>query len=736
MNARKLFERAKPFVDAGLLDHADVYSVALVAPRYGEHDADRLLGLAFAARAPRLGHAGVDLTRVAEQVDKEREERHAARKDARHEARAAAVEAAHGAAGEPDNILATSHEGVSSDGEGEDDEDAALAPLPWPADAAEWAAHTLTSALVGEPDHRHTPFVKQPLKVDGGVRTLLLTRRMYREQERLAKALHARLARSPSPVAGLDATLDTLFPKEDDTEAKRAVRVAAERTLALIVGGPGTGKTYSVSRLLAALVAEPAPGGKRLDVALAAPTGKAAARMREALREALDEGAKPALALPSEARDHLRGLPAHTLHRLLGIRSDGTCRHDKSNPLPADLVVIDEVSMVDLALMRRLVEAVREDARLVLLGDRDQLASVEAGSVLADLVDAAAHPPLAGHLQQFTTSRRFASAPDIGLVAACLQSYETRHEDLVKSPKSGLELAVSVLRGEKHAAKEPHHGTSGAATVSSVAAPSAPTPWHARQRITHLGDADRPARGAPRPTPAQLDALVAPYLAGFYELGARRENGDSVEPDTLREGYASLVKTHCVGRKPIAPEVQRQILDAFDRYRVLAVHRAGPLGVSGLERALANRVREYLDRKGSGRFWVGRPILVTQNAYDVNLMNGDVGIVLWTEQGLAAVFPGDDKTSVRSVATARLPPHEGALAMTVHKSQGSQFERVALVLAGRSSPIQTRELVYTGVTRAKNQLAWLGDASELKDALDRRVTRESGLVPLLTQTTP
>jgi exodeoxyribonuclease V alpha subunit len=117
-------------------------------------------------------------------------------------------------------------------------------------------------------------------------------------------------------------------------------------------------------------------------------------------------------------------------------------------------------------------------------------------------------------------------------------------------------------------------------------------------------------------------------------------------------------------------------------------------------------------------------------------MNGDVGIVLWTEQGLAAVFPGDDKTSVRSVATARLPPHEGALAMTVHKSQGSQFERVALVLAGRSSPIQTRELVYTGVTRAKNQLAWLGDASELKDALDRRVTRESGLVPLLTQTTP
>jgi exodeoxyribonuclease V alpha subunit len=728
MNPRSLLERAKPFVDAGLLDHADVYSVALVAPRWGEHDADRLLGLSFAARAPRLGHAGVDLTTLAVSVDTEREERHAARKDARHEARAAALEAAQAAAAGHDNLLATSDVEVAEGGE---DEDASLEPLPWPADAASWAKHTLTSKLVGTPEERHTPFVRQDFPVGDTAHTLLLTRRMYREQERLAQALHARLAHSPPPIVGLDATLDALFPKEDDAEAKRAVRIAAERTLALIVGGPGTGKTFSVSRLLAALVATPASDGHPLLVALAAPTGKAAARMREALREALDENAKPPVHLTPEARDHLRGLPAQTLHRLLGIRPDGSCKHDAKNPLPADLVVIDEVSMVDLALMRRLVEAVRQDARLVLLGDRDQLASVEAGSVLADLVDAAVRPPLAGHLQQFTTSRRFASAPDFGLVAACLQSYASKHEDLDTKAASNLDRAVSVLCGEAHATKETHRGPAVAASTTSAAASNSPAPLRASLRITHLGDADRPTRGAPRPTPAQLDALVAPYLAGFHALTPADPIEGFENGDLLRPGYATLVKEHCVGKKVLAPEVQRQILDAFERYRVLAVHRAGPLGVTGLERALANRVREYLDRKGGGRFWVGRPILVTQNAYDVRLMNGDVGIVLPTEQGLAAVFPGDDKTSVRAVATARLPPHEGALAMTVHKSQGSQFDRVALVLAGRLSPIQTRELVYTGVTRAKNQLAWLGAADELRDALTRAVTRESGLSALL-----
>jgi exodeoxyribonuclease V alpha subunit len=203
-------------------------------------------------------------------------------------------------------------------------------------------------------------------------------------------------------------------------------------------------------------------------------------------------------------------------------------------------------------------------------------------------------------------------------------------------------------------------------------------------------------------------------------------------------GYASLLKRYLRrgARWDAAletPEVQRSILKAFEQYRVLAVHRRGPLGVSGLERALASLVREFLHGDGAdvSRHWIGRPILITENAYDVKLMNGDVGLVLPTRDGLAAVFPSEDQVGVRAVATSRLPPHEGALVMTVHKSQGSQFDRVALVLAGRPSPIQTRELVYTGVTRAKNQLAWLGTAAELRQALGLRVARASGLGELL-----
>jgi exodeoxyribonuclease V alpha subunit len=182
---------------------------------------------------------------------------------------------------------------------------------------------------------------------------------------------------------------------------------------------------------------------------------------------------------------------------------------------------------------------------------------------------------------------------------------------------------------------------------------------------------------------------------------------------------------------------QRDLLARFDRYRVLAVHRRGPLGVQQLEQELARRVRVALERGGRQGgdlgygHWVGRPILITENAYDVGLMNGDVGIVLPLADGAAAVFPHETPGEVRRVALSRLPPHEGALAMTVHKSQGSQFEHVALVLAGRDSPIQTRELVYTGVTRAKQRLSWLGDLDELRTALARQVRRESGLPELI-----
>jgi exodeoxyribonuclease V alpha subunit len=176
----------------------------------------------------------------------------------------------------------------------------------------------------------------------------------------------------------------------------------------------------------------------------------------------------------------------------------------------------------------------------------------------------------------------------------------------------------------------------------------------------------------------------------------------------------------------LEPATQRGLLDALDHYRVLATHREGPLGVEGLERAVGARVRAFLAHRGvdtRSAHWLGRPILITENAYDVGLMNGDVGLVLPTPRGLEVAFPSDRAREVRTVPLARLPSHEGALAMTVHKSQGSQFDRVALVLAGRASPIQTRELVYTAITRAKQQLLWLGDEGELRAALVRRAER-------------
>jgi exodeoxyribonuclease V alpha subunit len=663
------FARAQPFIDAGVLASADVHAIALTAPRFGEDDVERMLGLAFAARAPRVSHPGVDLASVQRHIDVD---------------------------------------------EGDH--------LPWPDDMAAWAARTLASPMVGGPDDDLKPFVRQP-RSSAPDAPLLLTRRMFVEQRRVATALMARAGREvpeSARIADLDATLARLFPTGGqgtdgpDGEAARAVRLAATKRLALIVGGPGTGKTFSVTRLLAALL----DGDRELSVALAAPTGKAAARMREAIREATDTKAQPLLDVPDEVRARLQALPATTLHRLVGMRPDGSARHTVDNPIPAQLVIVDEVSMVDLTMMRRLLEAVHPEARLVLLGDRDQLASVEAGCVLADLVPSSGHRdggttgdavaaaagPLAGNTQTFTRSRRFESAPDIALIAACLQSYATRHPDLPPDdPHAALERALEVFAGTRHASQE---------TEPDL-------------RIERLG---RPARAGvlTRPTETQLAQLAGPYLGG----------------------YAAMLAAALGDATPLEdPRWQRRLLAAFDRYRVLAVHRRGPLGVQQLEQALAQRVRAALEvgrGERTGRrgidlgegHWIGRPILITENAYDVGLMNGDVGIVLDLADGPAAVFPHEDPDSVRVVALSRLPPHEGALAMTVHKSQGSQFEHVALVLAGRDSPIQTRELVYTGVTRAKQRLSWLGDLDELRTALARQVRRESGLPELIEAAFP
>jgi exodeoxyribonuclease V alpha subunit len=648
-----LADAAQTFLASGVLSPGPLWIVDTAARRFGEDDPEILLALALVLQAQDRGHVGLDL---------------------RHAPEALPI---------PEHIP-------------EQEQGAEPTPSPaWPADLAAWELRVLGSGMVGP---RARPFVANP-RPGGG--TLILSQRVAREQERLVQALVA-LAEAPPqleiPEQDLDGAIARLFPKEPQGQGALALRAAAARCLTVITGGPGTGKTWSIKRLLALLL-ERESEGRALRVVLAAPTGKAAVRMTEAMGEDLDE-----LPIAEPIQERLEALPAQTVHKLLRIRPDsGATRYGKDEPLPADLVVVDEASMLDLVLMRKLVEAVAPGARLVLLGDRDQLASVEAGTVLADIVGGhfeGREGPMKGRIVPFHTNYRSKHAPTVAAIGAAIQS---KQEDQIHR-------AVALMTGTQRIADDPKP-----------------------DRVRWLEP--QPVDG--RPEKSLLDALAAPYL-------------------TEGEGYAQQLATllRVGGRKTLRdPGTQRALLDALDRYRVLAVHRRGPLGVSGLLRTLGERVRDHVlqgwqqrpSRDGSppnadrrakeqlptrGGLWLGQPVLVTVNAYDVDLRNGDIGLVLPTrEHELAVVFPVSRAGSrdVRAVPIPRLPAHMGALAMTVHKSQGSQFDHVAVVLAGRKSPIQTRELVYTAVTRAKARVSWVGGQDELLDALSTPVGRVSGL---------
>ena len=752
-----LEEAAQLAREQGVLRDEELLIVDALAPRYGETRPMALLGLAFALRAVRVGHAGVHLRGLGEVLNDETQRE---KSDPPKRADELGGEEA------PVTLVGGSDEGEESEeGElqGEVDEPLDEATpagrlravgLPHTAKTlAEWESTVLASPLVSADTATLTPFHKQA-RDDGS--WLLLTQRMAREQERLALGLKTIAAATPSfeiESAPLERRLATMIEYDKKRVPRRdkeglgvdAVRRAVKGCLSIITGGPGTGKTYSIKRLVALLLdANREAGGPPLRIELAAPTGKAAVRMQEALLEDLQ-----LLQCSEESKVALRSLVARTVHKLLGIRPDGTSRHSASLPLPADVVIVDEASMVGLALMRRLVESVGAGARLVLLGDRDQLASVDAGTVLADLVHAGntgVKNPLLPWVTRFTESHRFTKDSGVGIVAKALQ----------EGTPASKARAISVLLGSDVEVADKgnivHHGT--------------------------------PNNGVP--TKAQLVALAAPYLAentGYaWKLGALLK-GHGQYADTLSEAGT-----------------QTELLELLDNYRVLAVHRRGALGVAGLLKGLSARVREHLEAelkerakspppKGNeeaqnstaglrtlGGYWLGEPVLITRNDYELDLRNGDIGLVLPDPNGrLCVVFKkgadeakqsvdakesGDAKAEATSTAKAktkakreakapdageakgkkvaltrialeRLPANMGALAMTVHKAQGSQFQRIALVLAGHDSPIQTRELVYTALTRAKTQLDWLGSEEVLGKALGREVNRTSGLRELL-----
>ncbi|MBB5943572.1 exodeoxyribonuclease V subunit alpha [Xanthomonas sp. 3307] len=570
-----------------------------------------------------------------------------------------------------------------------DSRDGAAPALPTTDD---WSRALAASRWVAQPAAEDAASADCPLVLEHG----LLYLRRYREYERRLALGLRRLAAQPLPhsdLAALAPLFAQLFPLPPGKGARRAgegtttgdlqsagdphpdrqaqaAALALRRALLLVTGGPGTGKTTTIARLLLLRLAQArATGLPPPRIALAAPTGRAAERMAESLRaavaRALADGVDPALA---------EALPAgaSTLHRLLGVIPDlPRFRHDADNPLPFDLIVIDEASMVDLPLMCKLVEAVADGAQLILLGDADQLPSVEAGDVLAAILQAA--------------------GPGDALQADDAQALQPLLGDsAVAHDHGGLAgHRVHLLRGYRQA-------------QDFALAPLADA--------VRSGDAD-----------GTLRLLRDGQLAGV-------QFHDGVDDPLAAGGDALLAHWRALGDA----DDPAQALGAAARLRLLTAVRAGPQGARGLNARIEQLLAETASgarRLGAAAPWFhGRLLLITENSYRHGLFNGDVGICLRDAQGtLVAWFDGAGDGQVRGFHPAALPAHESAFAMTVHKAQGSEFDEVWLQLPTRDARVLSRELVYTGITRARRALHIAASEPVLRAALARHAARISGL---------
>ncbi len=522
--------------------------------------------------------------------------------------------------------------------------------LSWPS-LAQWLEALTDSpvcrTVVG---HERVPVLDaRPLVLHG---TLLATQRQWVDECIVATDLRDR---AEAPAIPLDpstvALLQRLLP--DGGHQYEAARIAVSSRLAVIVGGPGTGKTHTIARLLMALRHQAAIDGTVLRIALAAPTGKAAARMAEALAAAEGTGSPaaefPAAEFPA-AEFPADGATAEvrptTVHRLLGARWQQTrFAHGPGRPVDADVVVIDEASMVALPLMARLVEALSPTTRLVLVGDPDQLESIEVGAVLADIVAAAATAgsPLSGSVVRLDRPHRQAAGSPIGPLADAIR--QGRDDDVIALLRAGdpgvefLDTAPFGLAGAEHAVRE---------------------------------------------------AVLPPLRAATQ---------------AARQGEAVLA------------------LAEFASVRVLCAHRTGPFGVQRWNRMIESWLGVE-DRNG-----VARPLLATRNDPRLRVANGDTGIVVATAEGNRAAFASAD--GVRLLAAAQLDAVETAYAMTVHKSQGSEYVTVVLVLPPATSPLIGRELLYTAVTRASHNVVVVGDEAAVRACVRTPGRRVTGLASAL-----
>lgn len=552
----------------------------------------------------------------------------------------------------------------------------------------------LLAALPSLPWTQHSG-PASPLVCDG---PWLYLRRAWQAEQDIRSALLARV-QAPSPVLAasaslLSAGLGRLFPPQVDQPApdwqKIACALAARGRLLLLTGGPGTGKTTTVARLLALLQAQATASGAPLRIHLAAPTGKAAARLSTSLQAALAQ-------LPADMRTPLQAHPpseAQTLHRLLRIQPGGGS--PAPEPLATDLVVVDEASMIDLEMMARLLACVPTTARLVLLGDKDQLASVEAGAVWAQLCEGADQ----GHYDATTVAWLREQA------GADVAAWSCPEPQVAEAPGLPWAQHTVMLRHSRRFAAGGGIGRWAQALNAGDAAAVA-TLWGQLPLATDDSQAavTRLAPGTVPRSAAWAQALRQGWADWLQQLAPWRNLDPEQAPAASADDAAA-----------------RQLLDAFGRFQMLCAVREGPWGVQQLNRAAALA----LQCPAEG-WYAGRPVMVTRNDAALGLMNGDVGLCLPHEGRLRVAFPVGEQ-GVRWVAASRLEAVDTVFAMTVHKSQGSEFNQVLLVLPDQINPVLTRELLYTGLTRAKTRAVWhVPNPDVLLAAVTRRVWRSGGL---------
>ncbi len=498
--------------------------------------------------------------------------------------------------------------------------------------------------------------------------TYLYLRRYWQYQRQLFDLINARmhqLALTEEQKAWQKQHLESYFEtnsSDADTDwQKLAAQRALENKFLIITGGPGTGKTTTIARILALLIEEylynkkqkyAKKGGDGFNILLAAPTGKAAIRMLDSIRSA-----QQTINLSEKIQEYLPQ-QASTLHKLLGYIPDSIVfKHNKNNHLKADIVLVDEASMIDIAMMAKLFEAVSEDTKLILIGDKDQLSSVETGSVFADLCQGLKD---SNYLIKLQKNWRFSTDSSIGKLA-------------ISANQGDIDTLYDVLKADN-------------SSECRLLEPEILT-----------------SRQIP-------ESLIQPWFSYFELL---------TDPDA-----------------PIS-----EIFQAFNQYRILCALRRGLNGSS----ILSERIEAGLIQKGlltnhqnrtkerAGKWYHGRPVMITQNSYEKGLFNGDTGIVLKRNGQTKVYFPDSGETGYKSIAAVRLPAHETTWAMTIHKSQGSEFDQVTLVLPHEIMPLLTRQLIYTGITRAKKQVTIIASQKILGAGLNTQVSKATRIDSLLRE---